>query len=86
MSKHRAGKDHEALRLELCDILKRYELKGVDKIELLAIAAGLVGQFMAMMDQRLYTSADLIELVGKNIEEGNQHVVGKLRDEAVGRA
>lgn len=58
----------------------------LDAIELLAILSHLVGQVVALQDQRKYTGAKVMELVAENIEAGNRAVIEKLLSETGGHA
>jgi hypothetical protein len=58
----------------------------LDATELLAITAHLVGQLIALQDQRAVTPAMAIELVQNNIEQGNQEVISRLMAETGGTA
>lgn len=75
---------HEACRLALVDLLREYEDLG--QLELLAIASALVGQLLAMQDQTAHTIEQLMDLIGKNMESGNQHVVEQLLSRTGGNA
>lgn len=68
---------HEALYQELLAVLKKHDLPS---IELLAVMSNMVGKIMAMQDQRRMTVASAMELVARNIEEGNRQAVAGLRD------
>lgn len=46
----------------------------LDAIEILALLAHLVGQVIAMQDQRTMTPAMAMELVASNIQQGNSEV------------
>lgn len=69
----------------LLDVMKQHgaELKAE---ELLAVAAHLVGQLIAMQDQRTMTPAMAMHLVQVNVERGNREVVDGLLAATGGRA
>lgn len=58
----------------------RKEAADMDAIEILAIAAYTVGQLIALQDQRTVTPAMAMDIVAKNIEAGNLHVVEGLSE------
>lgn len=68
---------HRAFRTELLELLKKHVGQlGAD--ELLALASHVVGQILAMQDQRKLTPAAAMEIVMANIEQGNREVIDKL--------
>lgn len=60
--------------------------KTLDAIEILAILSHMVGQVIAIQDQRKYGSEEVVELVWQNIETGNAEVVDRLARETGGTA
>lgn len=58
----------------------------LDATELLAVACHLVGQLIAMQDQRKYTLAKVMEMVSANIEQGNAEVIDGLLNSTGGTA
>lgn len=50
----------------------------LDAVELLAVTSHLVGQLIALQDQRRFTPAMVMQLVQDNIEQGNSEVVNGL--------
>lgn len=50
----------------------------LDAVELLAVTSHLVGQLIALQDQRSYTPAMVLQLVQDNIEQGNAEAVNSL--------
>ena len=60
--------------------------KTLDAIELLAVLSHLVGQVIALQDQRAWTPETVMELVSSNIEQGNQEVISRLLSETGGTA
>lgn len=74
---------HQAARRELIAWMRKHG-EHLPPIHLLALAAGMVGQIMAMQDQSV--SAEMaLTLILKNIEHGNQAVIALL-DTPEGRA
>lgn len=60
--------------------------KTLDAVELLAVLCHLVGQVIALQDQRTMTSAMVMELVSANIQRGNAEVLSGLLSETGGHA
>lgn len=65
---------HQELMAAFKDALKTHGLD-LTPIEWLAIASQFVGILTATQDQRKYTSADIMEVVGANIEQGNRDFI-----------
>jgi hypothetical protein len=75
----------EACRLALTNAMRPY----ADKLGaqgMLAVAAALVGQLIALQDQRSMTRAMAMEIVARNIESANQGVLDSLRNAPGGHA
>jgi hypothetical protein len=58
----------------------------LEAIELLAVTAHLVGQLIALQDQRTVTPAMAMDLVSSNIEQGNREVIDGLLSATGGTA
>lgn len=69
----------KALREELIAVVRK-KAEQMDALEILAVLAYTVGQTIAMQDQRTVSPQDAIELVSRNIEAGNQHVIAELQN------
>lgn len=54
--------------------------------EILAITAHLVGQLIALQDQRKYDSEMVMALVTENIQQGNCEAIANLLNETGGNA
>jgi hypothetical protein len=67
---------HKAFRDDLIAAMRKHGHLRAD--ELLAMAAYVVGQLIALQDQRKMTPAMAMELVAKNIEAGNQHTLTEV--------
>jgi len=52
--------------------------KTLDAVEILAVLSHLVGQVIAVQDQRAMTPEMAMEVVGANLEVGNREVVDSL--------
>lgn len=76
---------HREFRDDLLAVIRKHGAK-LEAAEILAIAAHLVGQIIALQDQRTMSREMALQIVGANIEQGNQEVVGKLTNEREGSA
>ncbi len=76
---------HEAFVADLRDVLNKHTGK-LDSSEMLALAAYLTGQILALQDQRKMTAERGLAIISANIEAGNAHVISDLRDKPGGRA
>lgn len=70
---------HEVAYKDLCKLLDDHS-KGMTPLEMLAIAANMVGKLVAMQDQRRTTPAEALEVVAKNLEYGNQQVLQQFAE------
>ena len=77
MSRRLTKAEHEALYQELVALLNKHAGK-LDAIEMLAFAANMIGKMVAMQDQRRFTGPQVMEVVARNIQEGNAHAVKEL--------
>jgi hypothetical protein len=73
MSMHLAKPEHEVLYQELCELVNRHA-RELTPLEILAIAANMVGKIVAMQDQRVTTPEIAMQTIAKNIEFGNRQV------------
>lgn len=83
VSIHQARPEHEVAYQDMVALLRRHG--DVPALEMLAVAANMVGKIMALQDQRSVTPQMAIEIVMKNIEKGNQDVLALL-DKSEGSA
>lgn len=74
---------HLDVKADLAEILRKYEK--LDPIEILAVAAQVVGMLIAHQDSQKVSSASAMRTVLANIELGNQTAVEPLSNPA-GRA
>ncbi len=75
----------EAFRLDAMAMLQRHMTPDT-KERLLAVAAQLCGQLLAMQDQRTMTPQMGVDLIWLNVQVGNHQVIGKLANaETMGR-
>jgi hypothetical protein len=80
-----ATEQHLAYRRALEEAMRQHG-QTLDAIDLLAITAHLVGQLVALQDQRTVTPAMAMEVVTSNLVEGNRTVIDRLRNETGGTA
>lgn len=85
MSIHLAKVEHEAAYQDLCRILNKHADK-LTAIELLAIAANMVGKLVALQDQRTTSPELAMKTVSLNIEHGNRSVIDHLANNSGGTA
>lgn len=72
-----AKPEHEVAYQDLVALLRKHADE-MSSLEMLAIAANMLGKLIAMQDQRTVTSEMAMEIVTRNVEYGNQQVVGAL--------
>jgi hypothetical protein len=70
---------HVAFRDDLVAVLRKHG-GTLDTSEMLALASHLVGQLVALQDQRTMSPDQAMEIVARNIEQGNQEVLSDLLD------
>jgi len=73
--------EHEAAYQDVCALLAKHKDK-LTAIEMLAIAANMVGKLLAMQDQRTITPDQAMQVIANNIEHGNQQVIAAMTDTA----
>lgn len=76
---------HRAFRGEVCALLERHG-SNLSANEMLALASHLVGQIIALQDQRTMTPDLCMKIVSKNIEIGNREVFDDLAFKTEGSA
>ena len=76
---------HQAFRDDLIALLKKYA-GDLDAKEMLALAAHLVGQIIAMQDQRKVSPELAMKITVRNIEVGNAEALAELGGNAAGSA
>ncbi len=64
----------EAFRSDLLVLLNKYA-GALDASEMMALGAYTTGQIMAMQDARKWSAAQAMEVVAKNLEEGNAQAI-----------
>lgn len=85
MTVHLAKPEHEVAYQDLANMLRKHADK-LTSLEMLAIAANMLGKIIALQDQRKVTKDMAMEVVAANIECGNKHVIDGLETEIVGSA
>lgn len=84
MSLRLAKPEHEVAYQELIALVNKHARK-LSAIEMLAVAANMLGKLIAMQDQRSVTPQAAMKVVADNIEHGNKTVLDQL-SQSVGRA
>lgn len=69
----------QALHRDIADLIKRHLTPDTPQ-RVLAIAAQVVGQCLALQDQRTMTADRAMQVVIANIEIGNRGVIDRLSD------
>ena len=77
MSLRQARPEHEVAYQDLCVLLNRHADK-LSALELLAVAANMLGKLLALQDQRKVTPTQAMEIVAQNIERGNQQALAQV--------
>lgn len=77
MRVHKATETHKAFRDDAIALLKTYS-GHLSAMEMLALSAHLVGQIVAMQDQRTMSPEAAMNIVSENIEAGNREVLDGL--------
>ena len=70
---------HQALHADLVALIRKHAGENCTTEEVLAVASQVVGQCLAMQDQRRSTDV-YMEMVIANIESGNAQVIAQLTD------
>lgn len=77
MSKRIAKPEHEVAYQDVCQLVNRHADK-LSALELLAVAANMIGKLVALQDQRITTPAMALEVVAQNLEQGNAQALEQL--------
>lgn len=77
MSLHQAKPEHEVAYQDLCALVNKHADR-LSALELLAVAANMLGKLVALQDQRKVTPSMAMEVVAQNIEHGNQQVLAQI--------
>jgi hypothetical protein len=76
---HIANPQHEIAYQDIVALVRKHG-EQLSAIEMLAIAANMLGKLCAMQDQRTLTPAMVMEIVVQNVEEGNRQAVENLHN------
>jgi hypothetical protein len=68
---------HQAFRNDIIAIVRQYGGQ-LSALEMLALSAHLVGQILAIQDQRIMNRDQAMEIVIRNIEQGNKEVIDNI--------
>jgi len=79
-----AKPEHEVAYQDICSLVNKHADK-MSALELLAVAANMLGKLVALQDQRTTTPSQAMEVVAQNIEFGNRQVLDQLQ-QTQGRA
>lgn len=71
-----AKSEHEVTYKDLCELVNRHP--NLNPVEILAIAANMIGKLIALQDQRVVTPAMAMEIVANNIEYGNKQIIDSV--------
>lgn len=77
MSIHMAEPQHEVAYTDLTLLLRKHAGK-LSAIEMLAVAANMLGKLVAMQDQRTTTPEVAMETVARNLETGNRQILDQM--------
>lgn len=82
----KANPEHEVAYQDICTLINKHADQ-IDALELLAIAANMLGKLIAMQDSTKHTSEEVMKIVSENIEYGNRQVLEKVASHMlIGRA
>lgn len=70
-------REHEVAYQDLIALLNKHA-GSLPASEMLAIAANMLGKLIALQDQRTMTRERALEIIMKNIEEGNSQVIDNV--------
>jgi len=74
-----ANPEHEVAYQDICALVNKHA-SSLSAMEVLAVAANMVGKLVALQDQRTTTPEIAMRTVAANIEAGNQMVLDQLRN------
>jgi hypothetical protein len=75
---HVAAPEHEVAYQDIVALVRKHA-ENLSSVEMLAIAANMLGKLVAMQDQRALTPAMAMEIVAQNVEEGNRQVLAQIQ-------
>jgi hypothetical protein len=77
--------EHEVAYQDLADLVGKHKDK-LSGLEMLAVAANMLGKLIALQDQRTVTPEMAMKIVVENVELGNQQIINGLKLESKGSA
>lgn len=78
MSLKIAKPEHEVAYQDLCQLVNKHADK-MSSLELLAVAANMLGKLVALQDQRTTSPSMAMEVVAQNIERGNLQAIEQVQ-------
>lgn len=69
MAMIKATDKHQQVHKDFTDVLRKHQ--DLSALEMLALTSQLVGQLLALQDQRAMSKEQYLEVVIKNLENGN---------------
>ncbi len=75
---HTANPEHEIAYQDIVALVRRHA-EHLSAVEMLAIAANMLGKLCALQDQRKYTPKMVMEIVVQNVEEGNRQAIAQVQ-------
>ena len=79
-----ANPAHEVAYVDLCALVSKHSAQ-LTAAEMLALAANMLGKLVAMQDQRVMTKDIAMEIIARNLEQGNHQMVAQI-SQTVGSA
>jgi hypothetical protein len=76
-SLHVAKPEHEIAYQDIVALVRKHG-EHLSSVEMLAIAANMLGKLLAYQDQRHLTSDAAMEIVIQNIQQGNQQAIAEV--------
>lgn len=76
---HAANPQHEIAYQDLVAVVRKHA-EHLSAVEMLVIAANMLGKLLAYQDQRELTPAMAMEIVAQNIEEGNRQAIAEVQN------
>jgi hypothetical protein len=71
--------EHEVAYQDLIALIRKHGTE-ISALEMLAIAANMLGKLVAMQDQSVVTPKQAMEVVARNLELGNRQVVEQINN------
>jgi hypothetical protein len=69
--------EHEVAYQDLIQLVRKHTDQ-LSPLELLAVAANMVGKLLALQDQRKTTPERALEVISLNIEQGNRQAIEEI--------